>query len=369
MLLNFYSHLGQGRGWSGSAEHIAVELEKRGFDVRVKSPKKSHVSSYTKDGLKLVDKPFKLGEIGIAYGFPAMFPMVTNKIKVGFSMFETDSLPRGNVNGLENSWAGYTGNPEDMCNLMDEIWTPCDHNNKVFKKAGVTKPIHKVLLGFNERMYFDMSQKRSEGRKDRPFTFLMAGELIMRKYPALAIAAFMELFKGRKDVKLIMKTMSGTLGHLYFPDDINIEVIDKMYKTSDMQDLYANSDCFLFPSAGEGFGLTPLEAMATGLPTIFSDNTGMSEYANSKYNYPIGWLRKDRAVRYPKDFGDYGSWYIPDYAMLKEKMLEVVNNQDLAREKGVEAAKWVKSKFTYSHTADTIIKRLNELTKNGNKLL
>ena len=35
-----------------------------------------------------------------------------------------------------------------------------------------------------------------------------------------------------------------------------------------MVDLYHDSHIYLYPSHGEGFGLTPLQAMATGMPTI-----------------------------------------------------------------------------------------------------
>lgn len=38
-----------------------------------------------------------------------------------------------------------------------------------------------------------------------------------------------------------------------------------------------NSDVFVFPSLGDGFGLAILEAMASGLPLIISENTGLSD--------------------------------------------------------------------------------------------
>jgi glycosyltransferase involved in cell wall biosynthesis len=41
--------------------------------------------------------------------------------------------------------------------------------------------------------------------------------------------------------------------------------------------LYAQADCFLFPSLSEGFGLPPLEAMACGTPVISSCVTSLPE--------------------------------------------------------------------------------------------
>ncbi len=45
----------------------------------------------------------------------------------------------------------------------------------------------------------------------------------------------------------------------------------------DLPLLYARSDCFLFPSLSEGFGLPPLEAMACGSPVVSSSVTAMPE--------------------------------------------------------------------------------------------
>lgn len=40
---------------------------------------------------------------------------------------------------------------------------------------------------------------------------------------------------------------------------------------------YASADCFLFPSLREGFGLPPLEAMASGLPVVCSNRPSLPE--------------------------------------------------------------------------------------------
>jgi len=43
--------------------------------------------------------------------------------------------------------------------------------------------------------------------------------------------------------------------------------------------LYRGTDCFVFPSRYEGFGLPPLEAMACGAPVVSSDRTSLPEVA------------------------------------------------------------------------------------------
>lgn len=47
----------------------------------------------------------------------------------------------------------------------------------------------------------------------------------------------------------------------------------------DAKELLHGADAFIFPSRREGLGLAAIEAMATGLPLIVSDNRGTREYA------------------------------------------------------------------------------------------
>jgi glycosyltransferase involved in cell wall biosynthesis len=49
----------------------------------------------------------------------------------------------------------------------------------------------------------------------------------------------------------------------------------------DLPALYSASSCFAFASVYEGFGLTPLEAMACGAPVVCSDRTSLPEVVGS----------------------------------------------------------------------------------------
>lgn len=346
--LNWFGNLSGGQGYSGSSEQTALALDKR-IDVRVKQLGKNvPASNISKPGRKLLNKPFDIADVAVAHGFPASFPLIQDyKFRVGYTMFETDKLPDGH-----NDWTGDFDTPAEAINSqLDLLFVPCEHNVGMFRDNGVTIPIEVAPNGVHP-INFPFMDRPKRGT----FTFLMMATLTLRKNPGNVISAFAQLFADKPDVRLILKTTSGTLGHLEFARSMgNIEVIDEMSDAKRIKELMFEADCFVFPSRGEGFGMPPIEAMATGLPVILADNTGMKDYADDRYNYTVRFSHKSPAARYPKSWGNVGNWYESDFDDLKAKMLHVYENQAEAREKGRLAADFVREKFSYDVVADKFI--------------
>ncbi len=60
---------------------------------------------------------------------------------------------------------------------------------------------------------------------------------------------------------------------------------------NDLPQLYRGAELFIFPSLGEGFGLTPMEAMVSGCPAIVADNTSLREVVpDADYRFNTGSL-------------------------------------------------------------------------------
>ncbi len=52
----------------------------------------------------------------------------------------------------------------------------------------------------------------------------------------------------------------------------------------DMHEVLQTADCFAFPSIREGLGIAAVEALATGIPVIASENRGTREYVRDQFN-------------------------------------------------------------------------------------
>lgn len=97
--------------------------------------------------------------------------------------------------------------------------------------------------------------------------------------------------KPHKDVKTLIKSIEGLNLNLVISGKSN-ELIDRTIEVSDLKEyvkfigyiddndlpkIYNLADLFVFPSLYEGFGLPPLEAMASGCPTIVSSAACLQE--------------------------------------------------------------------------------------------
>jgi glycosyltransferase involved in cell wall biosynthesis len=266
---------------------------------------------------------------------------------IGYTMFETTKPPA--------DWVA----PMNLCR---RLMVPCKQNKEAFETAGVDVPIDVVPLGVNPDWWTCIDRK-AQLRK-RPFTFLMAAGITYRKNPVGAAEAFVRAFHHGEDVQLILKTRANAAWGFRawiddLPQDERIKVICKDSTPTEMRQWMWNADAFVFPSHGEGFGLTPLQAMATGLPTIVSDNSGMSEYCNKRYNYPIKCeevpVPPNNEGGYPDEWGDVGNWWNPDFDRLVGCMREVYEDRRGAYKKGMSSAEWVRENWTVNHTCANIL--------------
>ncbi|WP_379128281.1 glycosyltransferase family 4 protein [Paenibacillus sp. sgz500958] len=188
--------------------------------------------------------------------------------------------------------------------------------------------------------------RRIYGLPTETFTVLFVGRLIPRKGVPLLIRAVHTL-RGQLPVRLIIagrgkpdyvRRLKKLSRQLRVPSTFLGNVSHE-----EIHQLYQAADCFVCPSQRhESFGLVNVEAMASGLPVIASNNGGIREIIVSGIN---GYL-VDR-YREPRVFSTY--------------LLRLGRSPKLARRIGSQGREDALRNFAWSHTAfhlESIYQRL-----------
>lgn len=118
----------------------------------------------------------------------------------------------------------------------------------------------------------------------------------------------------------------------------------------------------VYPTSGEGFGMIPFEAMATGMPTIVTNLTGCADFAH--YGIPLAAEYGDATFNSHSYATDTGDWAIPDFDELVMHMENVVNEYDLFKMLALNSAKIIHANHSWSAIADMMLDRLDEYEKN-----
>ena len=287
-----FSNFSPTYGYGVAAENIIKGLDKHQIEYRFGDPE---------------------ANLEIFWGHPPYEFNRSRNYKIGYTAWESTELKKDWVEFMSDA---------------DEIWSPSTWLSNVFaEKTG--KPTFTYPHGIDKewkpfRHYLPQEYE--------PFRFLHIGEPQVRKNGQKVVDAFGELFGNNEKYQLVMKTAGINTTRVYSepsrsilgtPNGVykNIIFIDTILNKEQLIELHNKSHCLLYPTAGEGFGFHPLEAAASGLPTI--STVGWCDYKEF-ISVPIN------AELSPSPWQDIhpGSMFDPSVEQIKEAMLEMVENYD-----------------------------------------
>ena len=116
-------------------------------------------------------------------------------------------------------------------------------------------------------------------RKDKVVTFL--GRITMQKGPEYFVEAAARVLQKTNGVRFVMAG-SGDMMNKMIDLVAQRGIADRFHFTGflrgrQVQEMLAESDVYIMPSVSEPFGISPLEAMQVGTPTIISKQSGCAE--------------------------------------------------------------------------------------------
>ncbi len=144
----------------------------------------------------------------------------------------------------------------------------------------------------------------TRGVKDKVVTFL--GRITFQKGPEYFIEAAAKILKRTSGVRFVMAG-SGDMMNRCIRHVARLGISDRFHFTGflrgkEVQKMFALSDVYVMPSVSEPFGISPLEAMRSNVPSIISHQSGAAEVL--KYAFKV-------------DFWDVDAMADDIYALLK----------------------------------------------------
>jgi len=125
------------------------------------------------------------------------------------------------------------------------------------------------------------------------------------------------------------------------------------------------SHCLLYVARGEGYGVAPREAMATGLPVILPKFATLEEIATDEISFPLNWNYvkaegfSNVVITWNNKSSELGDWVNIGLDDLQMKMKMAAENPLETLRKGRLAAKLVREKEGISHTAHLLKKHFD----------
>ena len=150
--------------------------------------------------------------------------------------------------------------------------------NIVINKYGIDPAkvitVHNAV-DFNEFQQVDVKR----GVDDKIVTFL--GRITFQKGPEYFIEAAAKVLKRYPKARFVMAG-NGDLMNRSIRRVAKLGIADKFHFTgflrgADVKKMFAYSDVYVMPSVSEPFGISPLEAMKSNVPTIISKQSGVAE--------------------------------------------------------------------------------------------
>lgn len=290
MKILYIGNYGDGTGWGNAALHNIIAMNRCGIDV---VPRRV---SYAQNQVDIPEEVAALEQKSLAgidayvqHTLPTDFMYSTyNKVKP-ICMFETE-----NVSFRNSTWAKYI-------NMFENIWIP----NKIMKDhiwySGVDKvgkKIHCVPHCIDTDIYKNFQSVEQNIFPEKSYNFCFVGEMNKRKNISAIIKAFHLAFHPAENVNLFFKLSGGGFssnddGLKFFyslHDQITSSMkIRKKYKSpyvmfgrlsqESLLSYMSQCHCFVSASYGEAWCIPALEAMALGLDLIYTEKTGLSQFA------------------------------------------------------------------------------------------
>jgi autotransporter strand-loop-strand O-heptosyltransferase len=265
-----------------------------------------------------------------------------NGPKIAYNVWETTKQPENFFNKLKE---------------FDELWVPSKWQRDVTIAQGYDPNKIKVVPEGVDTSVFYPETTTHELTSDGRFKFFLAGRWDYRKSTKEIIDTFLKTFNKDEPVDLIvsidnpfsgdgLETTENRLKY-YGLEDERVKVIH-FPSREDYVKILKSCHVFLSCARSEGWNLPLIEAMACGIPSIYSNCSGQLEFATGK-GIPVNILgEKSASDSSYNHFNEYaGNYYEPDFEDLSKKIKLAYEFNNNLKKNAIEDSSKIREQFSW----------------------
>ena len=253
---------------------------------------------------------------------------------------------------------------------LQEIWVP---STFVYHAVAAVSPVPVVIIPHAIQVSATPGAKRTHfGLPDDKLVALVMYDFHSyqyRKNPQAAIAAFRQAVAGRTDAILVVKTING---HHHPEAAADLEshlanlpgtvVLKEFFTRQQTWDLQSCCDMLISLHRAEGFGLAPAEMMALGKPVVATGWSANMDFMTPENSMPVRYRLEPLA----QAIGAYPAgplWAEADIDHAASCILQLLNQPDLRRRLGEQAARDIATHFNPETVGRLVSDRLHVIMK------
>lgn len=374
-------------GYAVAAKSYLRELERAGVELSwvpmLPGPRGYEVRESVPGELgRLAHRPIDYDTV-LVHTVPEYYPHWIDRERgkgrriLGYTVWELDRLP---------------GHWPAILNRLDGVIVPCSFNVGVFRRSGVTVPIHVVphMSQFEHGAAATDADREILRRRlggclaTDPFIVYTVAHWSHRKAPYLALEAYRAAFDRGDNVLMIVKTSRNDITRRYrhwrslfrrrhpspagtvaawarrHPGAPPVMVIaEESLPDGEMLALHELGDCYISLARAEGWGLGTFEAARTGKPVVTTAWGGQLDYLDPELTALVGYeMVPVHEPAWAASYSPADSWAQPSVAEAAARLRDVYEDRDRAGARAGRQARRIRERFAGPAVAEVLLKAL-----------
>jgi len=277
MKIKYIGNFRDGTDWAKACTYNALALHYAGYDVYCEAVSYNNQNIIIEQEIEyLLSKQTDDFDVVIQHVLPTNYRKIGGVRNIG--VVELDTLTISDISWLKNLM------------LMDDIFVPNRGSKTVLERYGIKCNIFPYTFSFDKINNQEQIARIEEAKNT--FNFYFAGEPSKRKNLETLLRAFHNEFDYIEPVSLIIRADNNSIEQIVsFADSVkaNLKKTARYKKESIINgaapldisiSLLKQAHCFIMPSYGEAWCYPAIEAMAAGLPLIYTKGLGIEDYSD-----------------------------------------------------------------------------------------